>query len=60
MIFSRIPFPEHDVKIDYVGKESGGSLYHNEKYNQDLWLCPALFKYFKKAPKEIYIKIKVY
>jgi hypothetical protein len=20
------------------------------------WLCPALFKYFEKAPKEIYIK----
>jgi len=20
------------------------------------WLCPALFKYFEKAPKEIYVK----
>ena len=29
MIFSKVPFPEHDIKIDYVGKESGGSLYHN-------------------------------
>jgi hypothetical protein len=22
------------------------------------WLCPALFKYFEKAPKQIYVQAK--
>ena len=25
-------------------------------FNMEGWLCPALFKYFDKAPSEIYVK----
>ena len=27
-----------------------------EYYDSEGWLCPALFKYFKAAPKEIYVR----
>ena len=28
------------------------------EFNQEGWLCPALFKYFKSAPREIYVKVE--
>mgnify|MGYP001584042897 CR=1 FL=1 len=27
-----------------------------EQYKSEGWLCPSLFKYFKRAPREIYVK----
>jgi hypothetical protein len=30
--------------------------YHNQQYNMDGWLCPALFKFFPRAPQHIYAR----
>jgi DNA topoisomerase-2 len=38
--------------------EAGGYWYHWDAIGIDGWLCPALFKYFKTAPKSIYVQIK--
>ena len=28
----------------------------SEQYQKEGWLCPGLFKYYKQAPKDIYVK----
>ncbi len=55
-IFSASPFPGHEVKLEWRREESGGNWYYSEKYQMEGWLCPALFKYFNKAPRDIYVR----
>lgn len=55
-IFSASPFPGHEVKLEWRREESGGNWYYSDKYQMEGWLCPALFKYFDKAPREIYVR----
>ncbi len=56
LIFSTDPFPGYQTKIVWRRAENGGNWYYSEDYKAEGWLCPALFKYFKKAPKQIYVK----
>ena len=55
-IFSASPFPGHEVKLEWRREESGGNWYYSDKYQMEGWLCPALFKYFNQAPREIYVR----
>lgn len=59
--FSDNFFPTHDFTVDMVKDDShinAGTYYHCEELKHDLWLCPALLKYFKTPPNKIYFKIK--
>ena len=56
LLFSATPFPDYTIKLVWRRRELGGNWYYSEDYDSEGWLCPALFKYFKKAPKEIYVK----
>jgi hypothetical protein len=56
LLFSASPFPGYTIKLTWVREERGGNWYFCEGYDSEGWLCPALFKYFDKAPKEIYAK----
>ncbi|MHC4606549.1 MAG: DUF6717 family protein [Planctomycetota bacterium] len=56
LLFSAKPFPGHAVRLEWRREESGGNWYYCEAFDKEGWLCPALFKYFKEAPKEIYGK----
>ena len=56
LLFSAQPFPGYKTKVVWKRREVGGSWYYSEEYDMEGWLCPALFKYFKRAPREIYIK----
>jgi len=56
LIFSAKPFPGYAMKLAWRREEKGGNWYYCEKSKKEGWLCPALFKYFKTAPKEIYAK----
>jgi hypothetical protein len=55
-VFSASTFPGYTEKLEWRREESGGNWYYSERYKMEGWLCPALFKYFAKAPKTIYIK----
>ena len=35
-----------------------GNWYRSEEREHDLWLCPALYKYFDTAPQAIYLEVK--
>lgn len=56
LLFSAQPFPGHQIKLLWQREEAWGNWYYCPKYDAEGWLCPALFKYFKRAPKEIYGK----
>jgi hypothetical protein len=57
-IFSAAPFPGATFKLQWRRAESGGNWYFSPGFNQEGWLCPALFKYFETAPPEIYVKVE--
>ena len=56
LLFSASPFPGYQMRLTWRRKEDGGNWYYSEDLKMEGWLCPALFKYCKKAPKEIYAK----
>jgi hypothetical protein len=59
MIFSATPFPGHQVKLEWRRPDDfGGNWYYSPQLEMEGWLCPALFKYFAEAPKEIYVQVK--
>jgi len=56
LLFSAKPFPGHSLVLQWQRQENEGNWYLCKQYQVEGWLCPALFKYFKKAPKTIYAK----
>jgi hypothetical protein len=58
LVFSDTPFPGHQVKFEWRREGSGGNWYYVAELDKEGWLCPALFKYFEKAPQELYAQFK--
>lgn len=56
LIFSADPFPGYQHKVTKVEDEMGGSWYESANPPMRGWLCPALLRYFDKAPREIYVR----
>ena len=56
LLFSASAFPGCQVKLEWKREESGGNWYYSPEFKMEGWLCPALFKYFEQAPKEIHVK----
>jgi hypothetical protein len=56
LLFSTQPFPGHTQKLIWRRGDKTGNWYYSEQYQKEGWLCPGLFKYYKEAPKEIYVK----
>ena len=56
LTFSAQEFPGYEDKLVWKRKEAYGNWYYSETFKAEGWLCPALFKYFKQAPKTIYVK----
>jgi hypothetical protein len=57
LIFSAVPFPDHQLAARRVGEEGGGTWYEVSADNSRGWLCPALFRYFATAPENLYIRV---
>lgn len=57
-IFSQTPFKDFDFYINKVKEDEYGTTYFCEKFDHELWLCPALWVYLIPSPEKIYIKIK--
>ena len=56
LVFSACEFPGYQKKLTWVRGDSLGNWYRLEKPPMEGWLCPALFKYYREAPKELYVK----
>jgi pimeloyl-ACP methyl ester carboxylesterase len=57
-LFSKDPFPEARVCLEWVREEGGGNVYRWPEVGREGWLCPALFRYFDEAPRRLYIDIR--
>jgi hypothetical protein len=58
LTFAGTPFPGYQAILEWKRAEYGGNWYHNSPLNMDGWLCPAMFKYFDKAPENLYVQFK--
>ena len=56
LIFSPEPFPGYTLHLEWLRQEMSGNTYRCDQYGMEGWLCPALFKYFEEAPKNVYAK----
>jgi hypothetical protein len=56
MLFSAKPFPGYQKKLTWLREASGGNYYALEEPPMEGWICPAMFKYYAEAPKELYVK----
>ena len=56
LLFSAAPFPGYTVRLTWRREEYGGNWYYSPQFHMEGWLCPALFKYFDKAPAELYVR----
>jgi hypothetical protein len=58
IFFSAGPFPGYQQKLHWRRDEYGGNWYYSPEHELEGWLCPALFRYFEKAPECLYIQVK--
>ena len=56
LTFSAREFPGYQRKLTWVRGDSTGNYYRLEKPPMEGWLCPALFRYYREAPKELFVK----
>lgn len=61
--FASIDFPGRQLWMGWESASLGGNDYRvvdcDFKYlvNHELWLCPALLKYYRRAPENVYMKV---
>lgn len=55
LVFSTQPFPGHELELVWKRQEKGGNWYYCPPLDKEGWLCPALFRYYQKAPERIYV-----
>ncbi len=58
MVFSASALPGHQYRLEWRREESGGNSYYAPQRDLDGWLCPALFRYFPEAPRELFVQVK--
>jgi hypothetical protein len=58
VFFSGQPFPGARHEFVWLREESGGNWYSSPELNLDGWLCPALFKYFDRAPERLFVQVR--
>lgn len=55
LLFSARPFPGYQAQYTRVESEYSGTWYQTDE-GKTGWLCPALFKYFSKAPENLFVR----
>lgn len=56
LTFSARPFPDYEKKLTWLRGDMGGNYYRLDDPPMEGWLCPALFRYYDRAPPELYVK----
>lgn len=54
--FSGNKIPEYNVKLGLMDTHPDNGSNYNDETGRNVWLCPAFFKYFEEAPKNLYVK----
>ncbi len=56
LLFSSQPFPGHQKVLRWLRGDGGGNYYAFDDPPMEGWICPAMFKYYDKAPAQLYVK----
>jgi len=56
LLFSAEPFPGYQKKLTWLRGDMGGNYYRMEDPEMEGWICPAMFRYYQAAPKELYVE----
>jgi hypothetical protein len=56
LYFSENTMPETMVELRWLRAADGGNWYKADAFDKEGWLCPALYKYYAKAPQKLYIR----
>ncbi len=57
LTFSANPFPGYQNKLTWLRGDSNGNFYRlDANPPEEGWLCPAMFKYYKTPPANIYVR----
>jgi hypothetical protein len=56
LLFSATSFPGYQKRLVWQREEFGGNWYACDDPPMEGWLCPALFRYFDEAPRELFVK----
>ncbi len=56
LLFSAQPFPGYQKKLTWLRGDMGGNYYRMEEPAMEGWICPAMFRYYQAAPKDLYVK----
>jgi hypothetical protein len=56
LYFSASAFPGYQKKLTWTHADSTGNWYRTDDPPMEGWLCPALLRYYRAAPKELYVK----
>ncbi len=56
LLFSAAPFPGYQKKLTWLRGDMGGNYYALDNPPMEGWICPALFKYYEKAPAALFVK----
>ena len=56
LLFSANPFPGYRRSSAWLRGDSGGNIYRLDQPPLEGWICPAMFRYYKSAPKALYVR----
>ena len=56
LLFSSRPFAGYQLELSRIAEEDDGCLYRGDNYRAEVWLSPALTRYFETAPESLYVK----
>lgn len=56
LLFGSSPFPGYQKKLTWLRGDMGGNYYLLDEPPMEGWICPAMFKYYAKAPENLYVK----
>ena len=56
MLFSANEFPGYHKKLKWLRGDKSGNWYSLDEPPMEGWICPAMFKYYDEAPKEVFVK----
>jgi hypothetical protein len=56
LTFSAKPFPGHQKKLTWLRGDGTGNFYRLNEPPVEGWICPAMFKYYKTPPENLYVQ----
>ena len=56
LLFSANPFPGYQKRLTWLRGDMEGNFYKLEDPPMEGWICPAMFRYYKSAPRYLYVK----